>query len=171
MIAKDSRLQRDQFFNASPQLHKHETGLGIKGIPSHVVITEELDVVETAHADRVLGPFVDVYVFTYAGVTSSSLTSATDCCKGFVINDCSLPSLSVVEDDDWKPDSIHLLYGDHIHCLVQFYVVKVQPCINPSHSQTEFQLQYLLDLLYLLHHHDVHTCEKELKEEGKPLNL
>ena len=35
-------------------------------LPPHVIITEELNVVETAHCDGVLGSFVYIYVFAYS---------------------------------------------------------------------------------------------------------
>ena len=58
-----------------------------------------------------------------------------------------------MEDDYWKPDSVQLVHGDHIHRLAQFDVVEVKSGINPSHAKTEFQLKYLLDLFDLLDHH------------------
>ena len=62
-----------------------------------------------------------------------------------------------MENDDWKPDSIQLVDGDHIHSLVLLDVEEVESCIDPSHSEVELQLDYLLDLFHLLNYHYLHA--------------
>ena len=65
-ILKDTRGEGNQLFDTSPQLHDHVAGLGVKGIPSHVVVAKELNVVEAGQTNRVFGAFVDVDVFANA---------------------------------------------------------------------------------------------------------
>ena len=52
-VLKEARGERQELLTTSSQLQDHETSLGIKWIPSHVIVTEEVDVVKTTECDGV----------------------------------------------------------------------------------------------------------------------
>ena len=96
-ILKEPRGEGQQLFSATSQLKDHKTSLGIEVIPSHVVVTEEVDIVETADTYVVLRPFVNINVLIDARITDQALTSSPYNRKSFVIVDGSLTLLCVLE--------------------------------------------------------------------------
>ena len=69
----------------------------------------------------------------------------------------SLTSLGVVENNHRQPYLLEFIDGDHVHRLVQFYVVELQSCVHPCHSKAELQLEDLLDFLDFLDHQNLQT--------------
>ena len=52
---------------------------------------------------------------------------------------------------------MQFVHGDCLHCFVKFDIVKVESCIDPSHSKIELQLKNLLNFFHLLNPHYLHT--------------
>ena len=104
----------------------------VEGEPSHVIITKEVNVVKSTHADLVLGTFVDVDIFADARITSSPSAHTTDGRKRLVIILGSLTALCVVKDYHRQPDPTQLLCRDDILGLFKLYVVEFQPRIEPG---------------------------------------
>ena len=142
----------DKLLSAPSQFHHHEAGLRVKGIPSHVVVAEELNVIDSAHAYRVFRPLVDVDVLAYARIASNAFAHATYGRKRFIVVDRSLTSLCIVENNHRQPNLLEFIDGDHVHSFVQLYVVELQSCVHPCHSKAELQLEDLLDFLDFLDH-------------------
>ena len=102
------------------------------GKPPHVVVAEELCVVNSTNADRVFRSLVDVDVFADAGIASLSFSQSVYCRKRLFVVLASLTSLCVVEYDHGQPDPAQLIDGDDVLCLVDFDVVELQSGVDPG---------------------------------------
>ena len=147
----------NQLLSSAAKFQNHEAGLHVERVPPHVVVAEELDVVDAAHADLVLRALVDVDVLADARITSNAFAHATYRCERFIVVCCSLTPLCVGKNNYRQPYLVELFERDYVHGFVLFDVVEVKPCVHPCHPKTEFQLEDLLDFFDFLDHQYLQT--------------